>query len=95
MGKQSCNTGAGTLAPMDHYDLLGLEREATAASIRAAYLRLCATTHPDRPGGSPEAFDALKKAYAVLSNEESRAVYDERLPAPNTARPKVRQCAQE
>lgn len=32
----------------DHYELLGLEREATAAHIRAAYLRLCTTTHPDR-----------------------------------------------
>jgi hypothetical protein len=33
---------------LSHYELLGLEREATAAHIRAAYLRLCTTTHPDR-----------------------------------------------
>jgi DnaJ-class molecular chaperone len=36
---------------MDHYELLGLERDATAAHIRAAYLRLCTTTHPDRVRG--------------------------------------------
>jgi len=44
-------------------------------------------------GGSPEAFDALKKAYAVLSDDDRRAVYDERLPPASAVRPKVRENA--
>lgn len=44
-------------------------------------------------GGSPEAFDALKKAYAVLSDDDRRAVYDERLPPASVVRPKVRENA--
>jgi hypothetical protein len=42
-------------------------------------------------GGSPEAFDTLKKAYAVLSDDDRRAVYDERLPPAIAVRPKVRE----
>ena len=41
-------------------------------------------------GGSPEEFMRLQKAYNILSNEDFKAAYDERLPKPGLAsRPKV------
>mmetsp|Transcript_29751 Transcript_29751/g.64969 ORF Transcript_29751/g.64969 Transcript_29751/m.64969 type:complete len:272 (-) Transcript_29751:262-1077(-) len=63
----------------DYYRILGLQRTATANDIRRAYLRLCSTTHPDK-GGSQDAFNLLKEAYGVLSDESQKALYDEKLP---------------
>ncbi|KAH9260188.1 hypothetical protein BASA81_001357 [Batrachochytrium salamandrivorans] len=60
------------------YDLLQVSVTATPAEIRKAYLILAKKLHPDKTGaaGSAEGFLQLKKAYDILSNEQSRKRYD-------------------
>ncbi len=59
-----------------HYETLGVEPDAAADDIKAAYKRLALETHPDRQGGDEAAFKAVNEAYEVLSDEDLRAEYD-------------------
>jgi DnaJ-class molecular chaperone len=61
---------------MGLYETLGVERGADAGEIRKAYLRLSRTAHPDK-GGSEEEFKKIQQAYEVLSDDQSRAFYDQ------------------
>lgn len=70
--------GAGEKKEVDNtkfYTVLGLEKDATAAEIRKAYLVLSRKEHPDR-GGDPEKFKEISKAYECLSDPDKRARYD-------------------
>jgi len=68
----------------DYYAVLGLDIEASAESIKAAYRRLARENHPDRAGHlGPEAMAQAQKrmadlneAYAVLSDSKLRREYD-------------------
>jgi molecular chaperone DnaJ len=63
----------------DYYEVLGVERTADAAALKAAYHKLALEHHPDRNGGcekSSARFKEISEAYAVLSNEQKRAAYD-------------------
>ena len=60
----------------DLYAVLGVARTATAAEIRAAYLALVKTAHPDQ-GGDREKFERIQEAWETLRNEEKRKLYDE------------------
>ena len=64
----------------DLYALLGVERDADEDTIRKAYRKLARRYHPDvNPGDAPaeERFKAVSEAYAVLSDPQRRAAYDE------------------
>jgi curved DNA-binding protein CbpA len=76
------------LPGLDHYAILGVERSATEAVIRAAYYRLARLYHPDRLrkphledilGDLEGMFAAITEAYNTLSNAVSRAAYDHEL----------------
>lgn len=58
-----------------YYELLGVDRDASSADIRSAYLNLAKRTHPDM-GGTPALFEAINEAYDTLRNDESRRAYD-------------------
>lgn len=63
----------------DYYEVLGVERNASADEIKRAYRRLAMKYHPDRNPGDVEAeaqFKEASEAYEVLSNAERRSVYD-------------------
>jgi curved DNA-binding protein CbpA len=63
---------------MELYRLLGLTIDSTAAEIRKAYLVQARALHPDK-NPAPDAkqqFQALSRAYEVLSDPEQRARYD-------------------
>lgn len=72
----------------DPYAILGVEREATDAEIKAAYRRLAATHHPDRnPGFQDAANEKLKElnaAYASIKSA-SRGHASQRGDAPASA----------
>ncbi|MDD2702094.1 MAG: DnaJ domain-containing protein [Sideroxydans sp.] len=60
------------------YDILGVSPTASTDDIKKAYRALAMRHHPDRnPGASAEArFNAIKKAYELLSDPQKRAEYD-------------------
>jgi molecular chaperone DnaJ len=63
----------------NHYEVLGVEKTATAIEVKAAYRKLALQWHPDRNKGDPTAEDRFKElsmAYAVLGDEDRRAHYD-------------------
>ena len=67
------------MVEQDYYDLLGLQRGADAAAIKAAYRRLAKECHPDRYNGCSEKearFKAINEAYDVLKDPQKRAAYD-------------------
>lgn len=61
-----------------HYELLGLEREATPAQIKTAWRRVLQFAHPDK-GAPAGLFRSLEMAYLILADEHQRAVYDRSL----------------
>lgn len=64
----------------DYYEVLGVEKNATADQIKKAYRRKAIEYHPDKNPGNKEAEDKFKEAaeaYEVLSNPDKRARYDQ------------------
>ena len=68
------------MAKQDYYETLGVERGAPAADIKRAYRKMAMDNHPDRNPDDTEAeqrFKAAAEAYAVLSDDNKRAAYDQ------------------
>nr|XP_040034131.1 dnaJ homolog subfamily C member 9 [Gasterosteus aculeatus aculeatus] len=62
------------------YEVLAVNKEATETEIRRSYYKVSLKVHPDRAPEDPQAtekFQVLGKLYAVLSDQQQRAVYDE------------------
>lgn len=63
----------------DYYEVLGVERNADAETIKKAYRKAAIKFHPDKNPGDKEAEEKFKEAaeaYDVLSNDDKRARYD-------------------
>jgi len=68
----------------DYYEVLEVSQGASAEEIRKAYMTLAKKLHPDRHHGASDAdkeenelkFKKLVEAYAVLSDEKKRWIYD-------------------
>jgi curved DNA-binding protein len=64
----------------DYYQVLGVEKKASADEIKKAYRKLAVKWHPDKNPGNKSAEEKFKKiseAYAVLSDPNKRAQYDQ------------------
>ena len=64
----------------DYYEVLGLQKGATAEDIKKAYRKLAKANHPDlHPGdkAAEERFKEINEAYEVLSDDDKRAKYDQ------------------
>lgn len=75
-------------AAADHYEVLGLSRQATTAEIKASYYQLAKKLHPDRHHNSEQGelrsqletlFAHITQAYDTLTDPAQRAAYDERI----------------
>lgn len=59
----------------DHYQTLGVARNATPDDIKKAYRRLAGIHHPDKGGDTAE-FQKIQQAYETLSDPEKKQQYD-------------------
>ena len=60
----------------DHYETLGVARDADGETIKKAFRKRAKETHPDK-GGSKEQFLEVRRAFKTLGDDEARAHYDE------------------
>ena len=73
------------MAKRDYYEVLGVDKKASAADIKKAYRKIAIKYHPDRQGDKSDAekkeaeekFKEAAEAYAVLSDEQKRQQYDQ------------------
>src|SRR6478752_1554932 len=67
------------MAAQGYYELLGVQKGADDAAIKAAYRRCAKECHPDRHNGCTDQearFKAINEAYDVLKDPQKRAAYD-------------------
>ena len=68
------------MAKRDYYEVLGVDRSASANDIKKAYRKLAIQYHPDKNPGDKEAEEKFKEAaeaYSVLSDADKKARYDQ------------------
>ena len=56
------------------YRQLGLQPDATAAEVKAAYRKLAMQSHPDH-GGDPDVFRDVQEAYQILAKGQQPSCY--------------------
>jgi len=91
------DTETNACLQQQHYEVLGLEKNATTEEIKKAYLSLARQYHPDKCSNeekieATEHFKKINEAYTILSDEERRKRFDQFLET--TQQPQfVRQCS--
>ena len=68
------------MAKRDYYEVLGVDKSASAEEIKKAYRKMAIKYHPDKNPGDKEAEEKFKEAaeaYSVLSDADKKARYDQ------------------
>ena len=68
------------MAKRDYYEVLGVDKNASAEEIKKAYRKMAIKYHPDKNPGDKEAEEKFKEAaeaYSVLSDADKKARYDQ------------------
>ena len=67
---------------MDHYQTLGIAKNASPDDIKKSYRKLASKHHPDK-GGDTATFQKIEEAYRILSDPTQRQQYDNPMPQGN------------
>ena len=68
------------MAKRDYYEVLGVDKSASADEIKKAYRKMAVKYHPDKNPGdkaADEKFKEAAEAYSVLSDADKKAKYDQ------------------
>lgn len=65
------------MSERDYYEILGVQKGASADEIKKAYRKLAVKYHPDKEGGDEEKFKEVGEAYDVLKDQQKRQRYDQ------------------
>ncbi len=61
----------------DYYELLGIQKNASADEIKKGFRKLAHEYHPDKATGDEKKFKEINEAYQVLSDTQKKAQYDQ------------------
>jgi curved DNA-binding protein CbpA len=61
----------------DYYEVLGVNKSASADEIKKAYRKAAVKFHPDKEGGDETKFKEVNEAYEVLKDSQKRQRYDQ------------------
>jgi DnaJ-class molecular chaperone len=65
------------MSKRDYYEVLEIDRNASADDIKKAFRKKAVKLHPDKDGGDETKFKELNEAYEVLGNESKKKAYDQ------------------
>ncbi len=68
------------MSKKDYYEVLGVQKNASAPELKKAFRRLAMKYHPDRNPDDEQAevaFKEAKEAYEILNDAQKRAAYDQ------------------
>ena len=61
----------------DYYEILGVNKSASADEIKKAFRKAAVKHHPDKEGGDETKFKEINEAYEVLKDQQKRQRYDQ------------------
>ncbi len=61
----------------DYYEVLGVDKGASADEIKKAFRKQAVQHHPDKEGGDETKFKEINEAYEVLKDQQKRQRYDQ------------------
>lgn len=65
------------MSKRDYYEVLGVEKNASADEIKKAFRKAAVKHHPDKVGGDETKFKEINEAYEVLKDQQKRQRYDQ------------------
>lgn len=65
------------MSKRDYYEVLGIDKSASADEIKKAFRKAAIKFHPDKEGGDEAKFKEASEAYEVLKDQQKRQRYDQ------------------